>query len=834
MTENLDIEWWLAKWEELLPITPESNKMYETVTIKGKVTTHNYSSTKTTEDDFKKVVEKHTEADAVARYTAGVALLAHAVAIETAPRSDAMELCRWLGEMGLECLAKKSEPTVDLTIYLAELLTHASPHNFIFPISKSVTTLLKAFDEVGQPAEVAKPLRELHSKFAGNTDTHGRRIAQKLSPLLDQEEDVPTCVDNKDAWGQLINRAIAEYPQEKQSAWSALLAHAQKASRAKPTKAWLKKAEPLVEQLTEAELAEGIREWIAQLGSEPIGPSNSDVLRGLAHSAVLISDDLHAPVAAALADAVEAGCRRGTGGKLLCSKLSVAALETLAAMESHDAAGQLFRLKRNLTAEWIAEKIAPLCTAAATKMGASEHEFEEDVVPSLDFNQEGVLCLKAGEHVAEISFPTTSKGQLHWIDIEGKRRKTAPAAVKAEHNDVLTHTKRLLRDADRIVTAQRNRLDRCFVERAVWNKKEWLKTHLEHPLVSVVAKRLIWSFIGTKKSTHGIWNEDHFQDADGKKLNLAKLPSEVSLWHPLDEEPTEVEHWRDHIAALGICQPFKQAHREIYRLTATEQETTTYSGRFASHVVRHSQFRALAQSRGWKTPAIGNWDHGSVYVSRPYPHLGLEAQLWIEPADGATEESGIYKRIIFDQIRFYATSDEALEILGATGSREAPLPLPLVPPLLFSEVMRDVDLFVGVSSIGNAHDWQIDPDQQARHHPYCERYAYGELSVTAQSRRAALQKLLPKLKIADRCSLGDRFLTVRGELRTYKIHIGSANILMEPNDQYLCVVPARSSADKVFLPFEGDQRLAVILSKAFMLANDIKIKDPTILSQIQM
>ena len=32
---------------------------------------------------------------------------------------------------------------------------------------------------------------------------------------------------------------------------------------------------------------------------------------------------------------------------------------------------------------------------------------------------------------------------------------------------------------------------------------------------------------------------------------------------------------------------------------------------------------------------------------------------------------------------------------------------------------------------------------------------------------------------------------VRGDLRTYKIHLGSSNILMEPNDQYLCIVPGR-------------------------------------------
>jgi hypothetical protein len=38
--------------------------------------------------------------------------------------------------------------------------------------------------------------------------------------------------------------------------------------------------------------------------------------------------------------------------------------------------------------------------------------------------------------------------------------------------------------------------------------------------------------------------------------------------------------------------------------------------------------------------------------------------------------------------------------------------------------------------------------------------------------------------------------------------------------------------DRVFLPFEGDQTLSVILSKALLLADDRKITDPTIVRQI--
>ena len=77
---------------------------------------------------------------------------------------------------------------------------------------------------------------------------------------------------------------------------------------------------------------------------------------------------------------------------------------------------------------------------------------------------------------------------------------------------------------------------------------------------------------------------------------------------------------------------------------------------------------------------------------------------------------------------------------------------------------------------------------------------------------------------------------VKGKLRTYKIHIGSTNILMEPNDQYLCSVPDRSQknhTENLFLPFEGDNGLSIILSKAFLLADDERITDSTITSQIK-
>jgi hypothetical protein len=160
-----------------------------------------------------------------------------------------------------------------------------------------------------------------------------------------------------------------------------------------------------------------------------------------------------------------------------------------------------------------------------------------------------------------------------------------------------------------------------------------------------------------------------------------------------------------------------------------------------------------------------------------------------------------------------------------------------IPPLLFSEVKRDKEQIVSDCSVGNDPTWRDNGPEALQ--GYWQSVAFtDDLSASAKTRRIVLERLIPRLKIADRCTVTDKFLVVRGDVRTYKIHLGSGNILMEPNNQYLCIVPSRGSTAKdpakgVFLPFEGDGQLAVILSKAFLLSDDTAISDPTITRQLR-
>jgi hypothetical protein len=334
-------------------------------------------------------------------------------------------------------------------------------------------------------------------------------------------------------------------------------------------------------------------------------------------------------------------------------------------------------------------------------------------------------------------------------------------------------------------------------------------------------------------------------NVNGKTLKLNDKTT-VSLWHPIEQPMDDVLAWRYWLERREVVQPFKQAHREVYLLTDAERRTRTYSNRFAAHILRQHQFNALCAARGWKNKLRLMVDDSYPPAFRPLPAWNLRAEYWIEGAGSEygqdTNETGTFLYLSTDQVRFYPIDASQLRAhAGGGGYRESwnedpdePLPLETIPPLVFSEILRDVDLFVGVASVGNDPNW-ADGGPGGQYIEYWQKYSFGELSATAQTRKAILERLLPRLKIGDRCTFAERFLIVRGSLRTYKIHLGSGNILMEPNDQYLCIVPKQTIAggERVFLPFEGDGTLSIVLSKAFLLADDAKITDPTIVSQLK-
>ena len=426
-----------------------------------------------------------------------------------------------------------------------------------------------------------------------------------------------------------------------------------------------------------------------------------------------------------------------------------------------------------------------------------------------------------GPATAVLEITDTNALETTWRGVDGASLKAPPAEVKSGHAAALKELKARSKEIAETLKAQCARLERLYLDEPEWPLAQWSARYLDEPLVARMARRLIWSFRIADAWVAGLPGPGGVCDARGTPLDLATPDVRVRLWHPMQADVGEVLAWRQRLASLGVTQPFKQAHREIYVLTDAERATHAYSNRFAGHIVQQYLFRALCQARGWSCPAYGSWDPGNAQPTRRLPARALQAVFWVEPVESAIDpQSFQFQHLSTDQVRF-------------TDQDGAPIALDRVPPVLFSELMRDVDLFVSVASIGNDPSW--GERGAGGHVDYWSAAAFGPLSETAKTRHAVLSDLLPGLAIADQCRLEERFLVVAGKRRTYRIHLGSANIRMEPNDQYLCIVQDRQNAGgRVRLPFEGDDMLSVILSKAFLLAEDDKIKDPTILSQIAL
>ncbi|MFD5819670.1 DUF4132 domain-containing protein [Streptomyces sp. NPDC127038] len=634
--------------------------------------------------------------------------------------------------------------------------------------------------------------------------------------------------------------------------WQALLAHLATATASKPSPKWDQRARALVEALGADHVRVTVLPWFALVGrprtfpflsrsygndlNDTYDPYNANALRGLAWLASLLPP--HPDTARALGALVETSLKKVAGLGPRNPKVANAGVIALSRVDGEAALAELARLASRVTYKATAKIVDGFLEEKATSLGLSREEIEELAVPAYGLTEVGHARHELGETTALVEVQG-SRAVLSWRNAAGKAVRSVPAAVRRDHAEELKELKAAVKDIDKMLSAQTERLDRQFLARRTWTYDTWRERYLDHPLVGTLARRLLWTVDGTPAGF-----------ADGGLSTLAGDPvtsgEEVILWHPVDREPAEVVAWRDWLERHEITQPFKQAHREVYLLTDAERATGTYSNRFAAHYVRQHQFSSLAAVRGWRNKLRLCVDDEAPPATRELPRWGLRAEYWIT-GDGEygedTTESGSYLRLRTDQVRFYPIDapensahcygGEYRMRLGPDADPVEPLPLAGIPPLVLSEVLRDVDLFVGVSSVGNDPTWQ-DGGPGGRFQEYWTSYGFGDLTETARTRRALLDRLIPRLAIADRCTLEGRFLHVKGERHTYKIHLGSGNILMTPNDQYLCIVPksATTGPQPGYLPFEGDRTLAVILSKAMLLADDLKITDPTILSQL--
>lgn len=727
--------------------------------------------------------------------------------------------------------------------------------NFMsWPLALFVNQVERNFDSGNLPKSIKDILLKLQSeigKLKAQLHKDNLKLLNKIETILftaEHGEEIikPTLFLGDDEFAAYANKSLTELYNDDKQHWYKLIALAQKTSGSKPSTRYLDQSRQLFKGLGADKFKKQIIDWFEFIirmkeiqhnhsytygngqtynysSYDFLTTPNIDAVKGLVWMCAHFYDTKTLQVLASLA---ERSFKKIPGRGPAAAAIGNACLYTLFKSKGLEGIGHLSRLKLRVKQNSTQTLIDKYLLEAAKQQGVTVSEIEDLAVDDFELiDGKREFELEGFRFVVEIL--SVGDVEMTCFKPDGGKQKSIPTIVKEKSADKIKKLKELVKKIAASTSAQRDRIDRMLRGQRIMSWEYFNNHYASHGLMSTLTKGIIWKFETDNESVEVIYHNNSWLSNKNQVVQPTN-ETKVSLWHPVTSDVKNIQDWRTFILDNKIVQPIKQAFREVYILTDAEVNTKTYSNRMAAHLLKQHQFNSLTKTRGWKYSLLGAFDDGRYNEAAELllPEYGLRAEFWVNEVntDGAYNDTGIWNYVATDQVRFVGTDISQ------------PVDLINVPKIPFSEIMRDVDLFVGVASVGNDPTWN-DSGGIPAYRDYWQSYSFGELSEIAKSRKEILTRLVPRLKIASIASIQDKFLVVKGKLRTYKIHIGSTNILMEPNDQYLCIVPDRSQktkSDNLFLPFEGDTGLSVVLSKAFLLAEDDKITDTTITSQINL
>lgn len=327
--------------------------------------------------------------------------------------------------------------------------------------------------------------------------------------------------------------------------------------------------------------------------------------------------------------------------------------------------------------------------------------------------------------------------------------KTVPAKIK-KHPDYLN-----IAAMGKEWTKQRKRARTIMEDMMIRQtplRPQDVKVIAENPIVSPMFRLLLLR----QGTTTGFYTDEGLETLNGTQKIKANEPITITHAQQLYADGTW-SAWQHLVFSKKIVQPFKQVFREIYIPTPDEAEQNE-SLRYSGYQIQVKQAAAALRSRGWSADYEGG-------LRKVFYRQGISVELyakanWFTPAD---VEAPAIEYVSFSSTR----SDKQQKIAD-------------IDPILYSEVMRDVDMTVSIAFIGG-----VDP----------------ETGNSTKELRAAIVKCTAELMKFNNVTVSDNFIHVKGTLADYTIHLGSGNV-RQVGGVEIPIIPVHGQhRGKLYLPF---------------------------------
>ncbi|MBS2535159.1 DUF4132 domain-containing protein [Catenulispora sp. NF23] len=317
----------------------------------------------------------------------------------------------------------------------------------------------------------------------------------------------------------------------------------------------------------------------------------------------------------------------GEGG----SARAAVGMDVLIAIGGDEGIREVYDISQRSQFGALRDDAAARIAIVATARGLSADQLEDRLVLDLGAGRGAGGCtlpLDYGPRRFTVGFDEYL--QPFVTDDAGKRRAALPkpaakddAALAARAQARFTELKK---DSKTLAVRQAARLERAMVTGRKWSEAEFRALFIEHPLMRLLGRRLVWGQFDGSGALHEafrIAEDGTLADVDDERFvfdaglgDTTGGVGAIGLVHPVTLGRA-LPRWVEICHDYEIVQPFPQVGRPIFALTA-EERTASRLARFCDVTVPTDRLLALHRSPGWGT--MPQWEAArAVATARRVP-----------------------------------------------------------------------------------------------------------------------------------------------------------------------------------------------------------------------
>jgi hypothetical protein len=231
----------------------------------------------------------------------------------------------------------------------------------------------------------------------------------------------------------------------------------------------------------------------------------------------------------------------------------------------------------------------------AATQGLTTDELADRTVPDLELDDDGTATLDFGPRKFTVTFDEGLRPLVQAED--GSRLASFPRATKADDATLAkaasARFKGLKADAETVAQALLRRFESAMVKNRSWSAAAFREYIVGHPLVTHLARRLVWS---SSAGTFRVAEDGSFAGANDAEYNLPD-DTTVTLPHPLVLGKDAVTTWSRILSDYSVVQPFEQLGRATY--APAEDATAPKLERFVNRKSKPGPLMGSLDARGW-------------------------------------------------------------------------------------------------------------------------------------------------------------------------------------------------------------------------------------------